>query len=550
MLRIAFGLVVLAAFPAMADEIKPSTSIESVIVYPAGAGITRTVPVALPAGPSVVVVGGLPAEIETNSIRVNGRADDAIAIGSVATKLLPADADADPVRRSAQDAVQALEDRLAAIADRIAALEGRQQFIEGMIEATPKGFARMLGGTADGIERWSAASAALGADLDAVATARRQLEIEKRAVERDIATARKKLGELPPPRDTIELRIEVSADAPASATLTVGYRVPSARWEPAYDALLTTAEAGGPSGLSIVRRAEVTQATGEDWSGVALTLSTARPSGGTAAPYLAETLASLGYPYSEDDASGLLRDKLAPAPAARAMHEEGAESRPDKPAEIIQAAADFGDFRAEYKVPGAVSLASGVGARAFRIATETGTPELGVRAVPLLSSAAYLTARFLAPSGAPFLAGKVALFRDGAYVGQGDLPFVNAGTKVDLGFGTDDRVKVTRVALDRATAEHGILSSRKTDTRRYKITVENLHRQPMAVTILDRVPFAEDEKITIVRLDGATVPTAENVDDRRGVLAWTYIYQPGESREIVNGYEVSWPADKIVQVAD
>jgi uncharacterized protein (TIGR02231 family) len=552
MYRIALGLVTLAAAPAFADDIHPPAPIQSVIVYPAGAGVVRSIPAALPAGESVLVISDLPAEVETNSIKVDGHADGSISIGSVATRLVSAGSSEDPARRAAEDSIQALEDKLAGIDDRIAALDGRRTFIERMIQATPDGFAKMLAENAGGIERWTAASATLGADLDAVSAARRGLEIDKRAIDADLQAARKKLEELPPPRDRIEVRIEVSADAPATATFTVAYHVPSARWEPAYDAQLSTGDRGEAAGLSIVRRAEVTQATGEDWSGVALTLSTARPAGGTAAPYLYETLASLGQEY-DSESSGLMGDTMAaapaPAPAARAI-EKSEDARVNRPAEVIEAAADFGDFRAEYNVPGKVSVATGVGARAFRIATESTPVDLEVRAVPVLTSAAYLTAKFQAPAGAPFLAGKVALFRDGSYVGQGDMPFVNAGSKVDLGFGVDDRVKVTRVALDRETAEHGILSSRKTDTRRFKTTVENLHRQPVAITILDRVPYAEDEKIKIVRLDDTTAPTKENVDDRRGVLAWTYTYQPGEKREIRNGYEVSWPAGEVVQVAD
>jgi uncharacterized protein (TIGR02231 family) len=114
--------------------------------------------------------------------------------------------------------------------------------------------------------------------------------------------------------------------------------------------------------------------------------------------------------------------------------------------------------------------------------------------VPILSSSSYLTARFTAPSSAPLLAGKVALFRDGAFVGQGQIPFVNGGTKFDLGFGVDDSVKVTRVAIDRAVAETGILTSKRTDTRRFRIKVENLHKQPIRITVLDRMPYRRRER--------------------------------------------------------
>jgi uncharacterized protein (TIGR02231 family) len=413
-----------------------------------------------------------------------------------------------------------------------------------------------LGEGTGGIEQWGQASKTLGDDLDAIATATRTLQREDRALSERIEDQNKALNELPPPSDRIEVRIELAAEAAAKGVLTVGYRTPSAWWVPSYHALLSTGEGEGKPSLQIIRRAEVTQTTGEDWSDVALTLSTARSAGGTAAPYLEASLAMIdpGYATSSDGYGQY--DKMvappSPQPAARALYGEDsiAELAEERPAVPIEAVADFGDFRAEYKVPGKVSLDTGIGARAFRISTETGTPELEVRAVPVLSSSAYLTARFTAPSSAPLLAGKVSLFRDGAFVGQGTVPFVNGGTKVDLGFGVDDSVKVTRMATDRAVAETGLLTSKRTDTRRYRITVENLHKQPIKITVLDRMPYSEDEKIVIVRLDDTTAPTVENVDDRRGVLAWTYTYEPGESRDIQNAYKVTWPAGETVVLAD
>ncbi len=190
-------------------------------------------------------------------------------------------------------------------------------------------------------------------------------------------------------------------------------------------------------------------------------------------------------------------------------------------------------------MPGRVSVATGVGARSVQIATETATPALEVRAAPALAETAYLEATFEPKAGAPFLAGRVALFRDGTFVGNGAMPFTEAGAKVDLGFGVDDRVKVTRVAIKRDVGEHGFFASRKTDERRFKITVANLHDRPIDVVVLDRMPYAEDEEVSVTALKEATEPSEHDVDDRRGVLAWRYAYAPGESREIVNAYAVS-----------
>jgi uncharacterized protein (TIGR02231 family) len=171
---------------------------------------------------------------------------------------------------------------------------------------------------------------------------------------------------------------------------------------------------------------------------------------------------------------------------------------------------------------------------------------LEVRAAPMVSQTAYLQAKFTAPVGSPLLAGKVALFRDGTFVGNGMMDFTNAGADVDLGFGVDDRVHITRATLDHQTGEHGIpiIASRKTDTRSFKTTVENLHTRPIDITILDRVPYAENEDIDVKLLNASTKPTETDVDDKRGVLAWTYTYAAGEKRDILNSYEVSWPANE------
>ncbi len=53
-----------------------------------------------------------------------------------------------------------------------------------------------------------------------------------------------------------------------------------------YDVRLETGDNNEVPKLALSRRARVQQATGEDWSAVALTLSTTQPQQGTSAPEL------------------------------------------------------------------------------------------------------------------------------------------------------------------------------------------------------------------------------------------------------------------------
>jgi uncharacterized protein (TIGR02231 family) len=208
-----------------------------------------------------------------------------------------------------------------------------------------------------------------------------------------------------------------------------------------------------------------------------------------------------------------------------------------------QAIADFGDFRANFIIPGPVSVVSGGGVRSVRLATDTAEARLFATATPRIAEQAFLTAAFTLESQAPLLAGNANLFRDGSYVGMGRVAFANPGAEVELGFGPDDQVRVAFTLLSRESGQRGLITRVSTDERHYEITVDNLHTRPMEITIIDRVPVAEDERIIVERLGDTTEPTETDVDGTRGVLAWTYDYEAGETRTINNGYLVTWPSD-------
>src|SRR5690606_4104203 len=180
------GVVALLSLPAVAGEISPATTITAVTVFPTGANITRTVPVELPAGSSTVIVPDLPGEIETDSSKVEGTADQAIEIGSVEARTVPADEEADPARKAILDRIRALDDKLAAIADGIEALEARRDFIEELAEALPEGFSNAIARPFAGQQNWAEASKMIGDDFAAVAEAIRALHAEERSIKKDI----------------------------------------------------------------------------------------------------------------------------------------------------------------------------------------------------------------------------------------------------------------------------------------------------------------------------------------------------------------------------
>src|SRR5207237_9456922 len=89
-------------------------------------------------------------------------------------------------------------------------------------------------------------------------------------------------------------RINLEAKAPGAVHLRLSYQLPDATWRPIYDARLDS-EAGK---VGLTEIGEVQQRTGEDWSGVKLTLSTARPSVGAQLPDPSSWFVSLAQPAS------------------------------------------------------------------------------------------------------------------------------------------------------------------------------------------------------------------------------------------------------------
>jgi uncharacterized protein (TIGR02231 family) len=152
--------------------------------------------------------------------------------------------------------------------------------------------------------------------------------------------------------------------------------------------------------------------------------------------------------------------------------------------------------------------------------------------------------RFTNEEEAPLLPGDVALTRDGVFVGQGRIGQVASGDEADMGFGVDDKVKVTRVPIRRREVEGNWIQGNRSDLREFKTVVKSLHDRPMRITVLDQTPFSETAAITVETIPNMTAPTEKNLQDRRGVLAWTYEYKPGEEKEIRHGFRMRWPNER------
>lgn len=550
-------LALAAALPASADEFKVASKVDGVTVFPRGAEVVRTARSDVPGGPHTIVLSDLPAGTDLNSIRVEGKASGTLEIGAVDAKriqVLRRDSEAQKTeRRRLEDEIERAGDQLAALKAAIETKEIQKRYIENLA-GLPNAGGSVPAGQVRAQQDWSQLLALIGTSMADVQRSILEEKIKVRDVSRKIEDLKKELAGLAPRQEQrTELKISVVAGEALTADLAVRYQVRNARWVPLYDARLETGSRNVPSKLALTRRASISQWTGETWEDVAVSLSTARPSGRTAAPNIRPItvdFAPLRPPpapvarYKQEDA---LKSESLRVARPRAMSSAQPAPATGKLVTERRAEVENTGFQAVFKVPDRISVANTGDAKRVKIATITLEPSLMVRAVPKFDMRAYLYAKLELPkTEAPLLRGQVMLFRDQTFVGKGRLPQLAGGEKHELGFGADDAVRIKYSKIGETRGETGIISSSRTDQRKFKISIKNLRERPIAYSIQDQRPESLNEEIK-VELVGRTKPTKENIKDKRGVVAWEGKLSPDQETIIDFGYVVSWPADKKIR---
>ncbi len=542
------SLVVFTVFAAgsvRAADVAATSAVDAVTVYPDGASVTRLVTVDLPAGDNSAVLKDLPLTLDPSSLRVEGEAATKLTIGAIDAKPPRA---APPVNLPELDKrIEALRDERVNLQGMIDAATARRKFAERFAEASPAGIGDK--GEARPIAEWRAAFAAVGEEVASADTAIRDAERKQRELDREIARLEQDKAQKPPSK--MEVRIELSAAAATKATLRVTYAVRNARWAPLYDARLDTGAKDRKPALELVRRAEITQNTGEDWSNVTLAVSTVRTARGGNAPDLKPLVVQYPQPprpVSAVAVSDMAMPSAAPAPQRQLRFAAGKSEEPAMEKAVEQqAAAEISGFQVVFKLPGRVSLGAGEGAKGLRVSSASIAPDLTVRAVPVLDPTAFLEASFKQTEDAPLLPGRVAIYRDGVFVGRGQMAAAAKDETVRLGFGADEKIKIERSVLKRNEGSAGLLvTTSKTDERSFKTTVRNGHDFPVRIAIEDQLPVSENEDIVVEMLPSTTAPTATNLRDKRGVLEWAFEAKAGEVKDINFAWRIRWPKDKSV----
>jgi uncharacterized protein (TIGR02231 family) len=345
---------------------------------------------------------------------------------------------------------------------------------------------------------------------------------------------------------TVTVRLD--AATAGQLDLAVSYAVPGASWRPSYDARVNS----GDRAVALSYFGVIRQNTGEDWKNVTVTLSTARPNLGGAAPEITPWGLDVVMPVpmrrmakaaNEEDEKHSDRLNQPAQAASGAIQLSPFEVRTDKDVGFAAAALETGATSATFKLVGTATIPSDNSPQKVPIAASSlaATPEY--LTVPKQLAAAFLTEKVVNHSDFPLLAGAMNVFLDGTFVATSALRTVMPGEKFDLALGADEGISVKHKRVNKFTEDTGLTNSGRRITYEYLLTIQNNKKTAERVIVTDQVPLSRNEKI-VVKLYSPTEREVKPAND--GALKWTLDLKPTEKREITVKFSIDYPNEILV----
>lgn len=336
-------------------------------------------------------------------------------------------------------------------------------------------------------------------------------------------------------RNTSEIVVSVSAEAATTAALTLQYVASNAGWNPVYD--LRASNTQSPVQLSY--KANVFQATGEEWKNVKLKLSTANPNESGLKPELLTWYLDFYQPIAYKEYRGRDMMKMqAPAAAAEEVTMD-AEVTAETVADFVNTLQTTLNTEFDISIP--YSIASAAKPTVVDIRNHSLKAAFEYAVAPKLDPDAFLLAKATGWEELSLLPGEANIFFEGTFVGKTFIDPNSIQDTLSVSMGRDKRVVVKREKLKDLTTRKLIGSSQR-ETYAYEISVRNTKAEAVKITVEDQVPVSMQSQIEVTTVDAG----GAKVDTTTGKLIWVLTLAPNETRKVVYKYEVKYPKDKRV----
>lgn len=555
-----FALMVFTALSPVsvwAKDIPVESTIRAATVYSDRATLTRSVKIDIPAGAHNLVFTGLPVSLFADSLRTEGHAKANVTFGALTHKRESHEDYVVPKEKELHAQLVVLQDQNKLSNVEKKALRAGQTFLENIGKQAALRTNEDIAKIELNSGSWSAAADSLSTKMLENMKGSLALDIKIREANAKIRKIQNELrGLRTGQKQTYSVTVPFESEKATTLSIDLSYQLPGVSWQPIYDARLDVKSGK----LELVQYGSVWQRTGEDWTDIELTLSTAQPSRGTGLPDLHPNWIAIinnvrkmksrrggNFMSMSANTSGM----AAPMAMEMAVMEEDMvmhdEVRAERAVSFQAAQINTEGFVGEYKITGPATVKSdGTHSKLLVGGFETETWKQ-VQIKPQFSTDAYLVIKTKLKGDAPLLPGQVNLFRDGAFIGKTYLPMLRPNDVEELAFGIDDNVRVKRNTLKNERSVAGMITKESVVERQFVTEIQNLHKEPIDIAVLETVPVSKDKRLRVEILKDKTTSGYEaDLHDVKGVTRWTQTLKPQEKAKIMLGWKVTWPKSENV----
>lgn len=535
-----------------------SSTIKEVTVYSDRALVTRLASAEVTTEPTIFAFRKLPGWVDDGSVRVSVSAGRIVDVRAQRDYLARS---TDEDYKAAEDAQKALANQMAALNDELRILDAEKAQIESIKAFSLEKVTKDMTMGPISVDTYGQVVRFISDSLRSTAEARRNVIIKRDALAPEIQAANLRLGEMRNltqlEETTVLVTLQSSQDTTSDIKLT--YLLPGATWEPMHE--LRT-KASDPNSVEVASFAVVTQTSGEDWSNALLTFSTQSSTQSIHIPELEaltlgdthtatrlmskqassftraqEAFKSQNYLWNKMNQKSFSARKFEQVYQDNLQYLEIVQSKTVQIFQSLQSRGTTAHFKSEDT---ATVRGDGRSVR-LRIGRSTLKASQKIVAAPEQSLNATRTLQLTNSSKLPFLPGKVALYRDGAFLGMTELEFIAAGESFALFLNVEDQLKLNRV-LDKKLSS--IVRKKRTRmTIAFIVTVENLSAQETTLDLADRIPVSQNKEIKIdnVRINPEVKP------DSQGILQWSLSLKPKETRRFKISYQIEYPPTLVLE---
>lgn len=548
-------LLLLAAALGAAEVKTDGAAITQVTVYADRAEVVRTFKGRLEAGEQTLVFDRLPGATRLDQLRVEGRG--AFTLVDIRPETIQTKEVANAQVRALQDALKAQDLRQQALNQTEARLTFQKSALDKMLARLTTAGKESANPEMDPL-KWAAFLDFQDKQLAEVDRQLLALQADREAVRAEVDRLNRELGALRGNERRSRLLAKVNLDVRQAGEVEVNlsYLVRGPSWSPSYDMRADTKA----KTLEVTYRAEVRQATGEDWQGVSLRLSTAQPGLAGREPKMdpwfltkAEAVAFAGTVNGGLVVNGRADNRFQMFNEVQLMGNSmtisgvagGGTLKRMEAMDERRASVQAGGTAATFVIDRKSDILADNKPAQVTVMRESFPAYFRHTCVPKLSPFVYLKTKAVNKTGFTFLPGPTAVFLDGAFVAQANLDLVPSGQDFWTYLGVDQGVSVERKVLARREETTGVFGKKTLRTVFDQVfKLKNGKATDIELVLWDQVPASNHEDIKVVFEEPRYEKDTDDLKlNESKFLEWRLPLKAGAKQDLPFRFAVERPED-------